>query len=65
MKSNVIAFDRARKTTRREAVSRPATELTDKNVVSLEDWKSKTHARRTASGVFFTTSVLATLGSVA
>ncbi len=65
MKSNVIAFDRARKTTRREAVARPAAEMTDKNVVSLDAWKSQSHARRTASGVFFTTRVLATLGSVA
>ncbi len=63
--SNVIAFDRNRRPTRTAArVARAAEELRD-NVVALADWQGRARTRRTASGVFFTTGVLATYGSVA
>jgi hypothetical protein len=62
MHSNVIAFDRARKSaTRATATIRSVRD----NVVSLAEWKTRAHARRTASGVFFTTGVLVTCGHVA
>jgi len=64
--NNVIAFDRNRRTERnaRTAVRAAAEELRD-NVVALADWQGRARARRTASGVFFTTGVLTTCGSVA
>lgn len=63
MENNVIAFDRTRFATRRAAV-RAIGELRD-NVVSLADFRNRPRTRRTASGVFFTTGVLCTFGSVA
>lgn len=66
MKTNVIAFNRAKTTVTRSTVAkRPANGAPASNVVSLDEWKSSPRTRRTASGVFFTTGVLATLGSVA
>ena len=65
--NNVIAFDRARRTDRATAsttVRAAAEELRD-NVVALADWQGRARTRRTASGVFFTTGVLTTYGSVA
>ncbi len=62
MHTNVIAFDRVRKPARRAAAS--IREVRD-NVVSLAEWKNRARARRTASGVFFTTGVLATYGTAA
>lgn len=63
--NNVIAFDSNRRSARvSERAARVAEELRD-NVVALADWKGRTRARRTASGVFFTTGVLTTYGSAA
>ena len=62
MKTNVIAFDRARKPAHRAAA---AIRGVRDNVVSLNDWKTRARAHRTASGVFFTTGVLASCGDVA
>ncbi|TYB82029.1 hypothetical protein [Maritimibacter fusiformis] len=64
MKNNVIAFDRTRFATRRAAARAAVGELRD-NVVSIADYRTRTRPRRTASGVFFTTGVLCTFGSVA
>ncbi len=61
--TNVIAFDRNRRPAR-EAVRAAAEELRD-NVIALADWNGRARARRTASGVFFTTGVLTTYGTVA
>jgi len=63
MHTNVIAFDRTRKTTAR-ATAASIRDMRD-NVVSLAEWKTRARARRTASGVFFTTGVLATFGTAA
>lgn len=63
MQTNVIAFDRTRKPASR--VRETTIRGVRDNVVSLAEWKSRARARRTASGVFFTTGVLATFGSVA
>lgn len=64
--NNVIAFDRNRRTERntRSTVRAAAEELRD-NVVAIADWQGRARTRRTASGVFFTTGVLTTYGSVA
>lgn len=62
-KSNVIAFDRNRRPAR-AAVRAAAEELRD-NVIALADFQGRSRARRTASGVFFTTGVLTTYGSAA
>lgn len=62
MNTNVIAFDRARKPANRATAT--IRSVRD-NVVSLAEWKSRARARRTASGVFFTTGVLVTCGHVA
>jgi hypothetical protein len=65
--NNVIAFDqnrRADRTNARTTVRAAAEELRD-NVVALADWQGRSRTRRTASGVFFTTGVLTTFGSVA
>ena len=62
MHNNVIAFDRTRKPVNRAAAT--IREVRD-NVVSLAEWKNRARTRRTASGVFFTTGVLTTYGSVA
>lgn len=65
--NNVIAFDRTRRNDRaaaRSTVRAAAEELRD-NVVALADWQGRARTRRTASGVFFTTGVLTTFGSVA
>ena len=63
--NNVIAFDRNRRPASvSERAVRAAEDLRD-NVVALADWKGRTRARRTASGVFFTTGVLTTYGSAA
>jgi hypothetical protein len=65
--NNVIAFDRNRRADRtnaRTTVRAAAAELRD-NVVAIADWQGRARARRTASGVFFTTGVLTTYGSVA
>ena len=65
--NNVIAFDRNRRPARnsaRGAVRAAAEELRD-NVIALADWQGQARARRTASGVFFTTGVLATYGTAA
>lgn len=69
--TNVIAFDTARKATR-AASAKASAKTTAKaakgfrnNVVSISDWKSKSRARRTAAGVFFTTGVLCTFGDAA
>ncbi|MEJ2021441.1 MAG: hypothetical protein P8X43_05205 [Maritimibacter sp.] len=64
MKSNVIAFDRVRKTTRSSDTDRPVADSENK-VVSLMEWKTRTRTRRTASGVYFTTGILATWGGAA
>lgn len=61
--NNVIAFDRNRRPAR-NAVRAAAEELRD-NVIALADWHDRARTRRTASGVFFTTGVLTTYGSVA
>jgi hypothetical protein len=61
--NNVIAFDRNRRPAR-TSVRAAAEELRD-NVIALAEWKNRARARRTASGVFFTTGVLATYGSAA
>lgn len=64
MNTNVIAFDRNRKNPGRPCeTSRKASSLG--KVVSIAEWKLRSHARRTANGVFFSTSVLLTSGSVA
>ncbi|GGD37458.1 hypothetical protein [Sinisalibacter lacisalsi] len=62
MHTNVIAFDRARKSADRTTA---AIKSVRNNVVSLAEWKTRARARRTASGVFFTTGVLVTCGNVA
>lgn len=63
MQNNVIAFNRTRKPANRATAA--IREVRD-NVVSLTEWKNRARARRTASGVFFTTGVLATYcGNVA
>lgn len=64
MENNVIAFDGTRKANRRAAATAAATGLRD-NIVSLADFRNRIRPRRTASGVFFTTGVLCTFGSVA
>ena len=66
MQNNVIAFDRSRKpATRAAEAARAAVQGARNNVVSLADWQSRARARRTASGVFFTTGVLLTYGNAA
>jgi len=62
MQNNVIAFDRNRKPGNRSSASIRGVR---DNVVSLAEWKNRARAHRTASGVFFTTGVLATYGNVA
>lgn len=64
--NNVIAFDRNRRNDRSKSrsVRAAAEELCD-NVIAIADWQGRARARRTASGVFFTTGVLATYGSAA
>ncbi len=62
MHTNVIAFDRALKSADRTTA---AIKSVRNNVVSLAEWKTRARARRTASGVFFTTGVLVTCGNVA
>ncbi len=65
--NNVIAFDRTRRADRassRSPVRAAAEELRD-NVIAIADWQGRTRARRTATGVFFTTGVLTTYGSAA
>jgi hypothetical protein len=67
MQSNVIAFDRNRKPANRviaAATARDADASRGK-VVSIADWKTRVRARRTASGVFFSTGVLLTYGNAA
>lgn len=63
MKSNVIAF------VGRPANSnyRPAPQQTESrdNVISLTSWVSRARPRRTPTGVYFTTRVLASQGQIA
>jgi len=66
MTATVIPFDRNRKaaTARPEAkAARPA--QAGEQIVSLAEWKARSHARRTAHGVFFSTGVLCTIGTAA
>jgi len=65
--NNIIAFDRTRRTNRDTARGpvRAAAEGLRDNVIALADWQGRARTRRTASGVFFTTGVLTTYGSVA
>lgn len=66
MNTNVIAFDKSRK-----PATRILAAVTAKNaggrgrIVSLSEWKRLPRARRTATGVFFSTGVLLTYGSAA
>lgn len=64
--TNVIDFTayKAAKARPADASAKSGTTYRD-NVVSLEDWRAKAHARRTASGVFFSTAVLTTAGTSA
>ena len=65
--TNVIAFDRNRRAGRastRTTVRAAAEELRD-NVIALADWQGRARARRTPSGVFFTTDVLVAPGQFA
>ncbi len=64
MKNNVIAFDCTRLADRRAAATDAATGLRD-NVVSITEFRNRIRTLRTASGVFFTSRVLCTFGSVA
>ncbi|GKY86280.1 hypothetical protein [Sinisalibacter aestuarii] len=63
--NNVIAFDRTRRAALCAVTGRETTAGTRNNVVSISEWKSRPRARRTASGVFFSTGVLLTYGNVA
>ncbi|SMH48073.1 hypothetical protein [Maritimibacter sp. HL-12] len=62
MHTNVIAFARARKTANRATAT---IQSVRDNVITMAEWKTRVRARRTASGVFFTTGVLVTCGNVA
>lgn len=64
MQNNVIFFNRSCETTPRASAETPSRRTREK-IVSLDEWKGRPRALRTASGVFFTTGVLCTLGSVA
>ncbi|PIE08409.1 MAG: hypothetical protein CSA74_02905 [Rhodobacterales bacterium] len=59
MNSNVIAF--ARRNTRPDARARQRQEQHD-NIVNISSWLERARPRRTPTGVFFTTGVLATTG---
>lgn len=66
MNTNVIAFDRNRKPADHIIAKVAAKNAAAREkVVSLADWKGRPRARRTASGVFFSTGVLLTCGHVA
>lgn len=64
MKNNVIIFERARFSARRTATGDAIRGLRD-NIVQITDYRNRARPRRTASGVFFTTGVLNTFGSIA
>ncbi len=62
MSTNVIAF--ARRNTRTETRTRHSHDRHD-NIVTLSSWLDRARPRRTPTGVFFTTGVLATQGFTA
>ena len=65
MTTNIIAFTaRAANTNTRPAKPVSAARGRD-NVVSLASWLGRARARRTPTGVFFTTRVLAAPGRIA
>lgn len=66
MNNNIIAFDRNRKPANRILAAAKAKETGSRGkIVSLSDWKGRPRARRTATGVFFSTGVLLTYGDAA
>lgn len=66
MNTNVIAFDRNRKPANRVHAAARTNAMGERGkIVSLSDWKRVPRARRTATGVFFSTGVLLTYGNVA
>lgn len=65
MNTNVIAFDRNRKPANPAAATAKGRAETRGKIVSITDWKGRTRARRTPTGVFFSTGVLLTYGAAA
>ena len=68
MNANIITFDQTRKPANRviaAAKAKDAEANAGNKVVSMADWKTRSRARRTARGVFFTTGVLLTHGTSA
>lgn len=65
MNANVIAF--AARNANRNARPLPATGVTERrdNIVPMAAWLDRARPRRTPTGVFFTTRVLATTGCIA
>ena len=62
MTANVIAF--ASRTANRAVRAQPAAGATERhdNIVSINAWLDRARPRRTPTGVYFTTGVLATQG---